>query len=251
MNTLFTYSLFPLITLSIWWMITAFRIFSPLLFPRPEDVIATFLQLLIASHNNIWNDLAHTFVRILIGIITGTCVGLPLGLLVGYYPMLRRSCMPWIDFVRSIPVTALLPLFLLLFGLGDSAKIALAGFIVALLLIVHTSYGVIHANPTRLMIANTMSLTPWNIFRHVLFPEALPYIAVGMRLAISFAIIIVIVSEMFVGTRYGLGLRIIESQLVYATSDMYATIIITGMLGYILNRVYIFFEKRTLHWVGK
>ncbi len=232
-------------------MITALGFFSPLLVPSSQDVASAFLQLLLSPNHNVWGDLAYTLMRILTGLSLGIVIGFPAGLCIGYYPILRRSCMPWIDFVRSIPATALLPLFLLIFGLGDSAKITLAGFVVALLLIVHASYGVANAHTTRLMIAQTMSLTPWNIFRHVLFPEALPYIAVGMRLAISFAIIIVIVSEMFVGTHSGLGLRIVESQLVYATSEMYATIIVTGILGYTLNRIYIFFEQRTLHWVGK
>ncbi len=96
-----------------------------------------------------------------------------------------------------------------------------------------------------------MKLKGIELFRKVIFPEALPQIFSGFRVAISLSLIIVIVTEMFIGTNAGLGKRIIDAQLVYQTADMYAAILMTGVVGFLLNKIVMSIENRVVHWKGK
>jgi len=112
-------------------------------------------------------------------------------------------------------------------------------------------YGVHLGKELRIKAAKTMKVKGFTLFQKIVFPEALPQIFSGMRIAISLSLIIVVVTEMFIGTNFGLGRRIIDAQLVYRISEMYAVIIIAGILGYLINKGFIFGEKKIVHWRGK
>ena len=101
------------------------------------------------------------------------------------------------------------------------------------------------------MFAQSMKLNKFTIFTKIVLPEALPYISAGARVAISYSLIIIVIGEMLMGGESGLGKRIIDFQLIFETSQMYATIILAGLLGYAVNKLYIFFETRMIHWAGK
>jgi NitT/TauT family transport system permease protein len=96
-----------------------------------------------------------------------------------------------------------------------------------------------------------MGANPWQIFKDVLLMESLPQTFIGLRSGISIALVIVIVAEMFIGTQEGLGKRIIDAQQILNVKDMYASILITGLLGYTLNVMFLLVEKRLIHWSGK
>jgi NitT/TauT family transport system permease protein len=96
-----------------------------------------------------------------------------------------------------------------------------------------------------------MGASRFKIFKDVLFWASLPQTFIGLRSGISIALVIVIVAEMFIGTEQGLGKRIIDAQQVLNVKDMYASILITGILGYALNALFLLIEKRFIHWSGK
>jgi NitT/TauT family transport system permease protein len=96
-----------------------------------------------------------------------------------------------------------------------------------------------------------MGANQLQVFKDVLLWESLPQTFIGLRSGISIALVIVIVAEMFIGTEQGLGKRIIDAQQVLNVKDMYASILITGMLGYVLNVLFLVIEKRFVHWSGK
>ncbi len=162
-----------------------------------------------------------------------------------------RSVEFLIDFFRSTPSSALIPLFLLIFGITDVNKIAIATFAAILLIIFNSAYGVMNAKKTRVNAAITMGIPKRFIFKDVLFMESLPQTFVGLRTGISMALVIVIVAEMFIGSTDGLGHRIIDAQQVFNVKEMYSSILITGALGYGLNLVFLLVEKRIVHWSGK
>src|SRR5205814_3416310 len=128
-----------------------------------------------------------------------------------------------VDFFRSTPATAMFPLFLLIFGLGDLAKVAVAAFAAFLIIFFNTAYGVMNARQTRLLAAKVMGASRTRIFRDVLFFETLPQTFVGLRTAISLALVVIIVAEMFIGSDNGLGHRIIDMQVIFDLKQMYAT----------------------------
>jgi NitT/TauT family transport system permease protein len=108
-----------------------------------------------------------------------------------------------------------------------------------------------NARQSRLLAAKVMGASPWDIFKDVLFWESLPQIFIGLRTGISLSLVIVIVAEMFIGTENGLGKRIIDTQQLLNIKDMYASILLTGIMGYCLNMLFRFTEKKIVHWSGR
>lgn len=243
------YVLVPLFLILVWAFLSNLRIISPLFLPTPQAVFLEIIKLF--SSGEILPDIFFTLYRAFLGFIIACIIGVPLGLLMGYSDKIYHSLEFVVEFFRSIPATALFPLFILSFGIGDSSKIALTAWAAGLVLIINSMYGVHLGKELRIKSAKTMRISGFNLFRKIIFPEALPQIFSGMRIAISLSLVIVIVTEMFIGTNFGLGHRIIEAQLVYRISEMYATILITGILGFLINKCFILAEKRIVHWKGK
>lgn len=239
----------PLLIILIWLFFSYFKIFSPIFIPSLQEIKN---QLIEYTHDSdLIKDTYSTFYRLFLSFAIAIIIGTPIGLLMGYSRKLFKLLNSTIDFFRSIPVTALFPLFLLFFGIGDEAKISAAAWSAMLIIIVNTMHGAQHVKIIRLKVAETMRLTKMQILKKIIFPESLPQIITGYRTAISISLVIVVVTEMFIGTKFGLGHRIIDAQLTYRISDMYLSILIIGILGYILNKILLLFEKRIIHWKGK
>ena len=147
--------------------------------------------------------------------------------------------------------SALIPLFLLIFGVSDINKVAIAAFGALLIVLFTSAYGVMNARKQRIMAARVMGATRWQIFRDVLIWESMQPVFVGLRSAVSMALVIVIVAEMFIGSDNGLGHRIIDSQQVMNVKSMYAAILAAGILGYTLNMLFLVIERRVVHWSGR
>ncbi|MBT7627838.1 ABC transporter permease [Candidatus Woesearchaeota archaeon] len=243
------YFIVPLIIIIIWAILSNLKIISPLFLSTPQAVFLEIIRLF--SSGEIINDILFTLYRTFIGFLIACIIGIPIGLLMGYYDKIYHSLEFIVEFFRSIPATALFPLFILSFGIGDSSKIALTAWAAGLILIINSMYGVHLGKELRIKSAKTMKISGFNLFKKIIFPEALPQIFSGMRIAISLSLVIVIVTEMFIGTNFGLGHRIINAQLVYRISEMYATILITGILGFLINKGFILVEKKIVHWRGK
>ena len=233
----------------IWHVSVQFFFLSPLLVPSPFTVGSEMVELLKSP--DWWHDTWATLYRFTAGLLMGTLGGVAGGFILCMFVGVDRVLSGCVDFFRSVPIAALIPLVMLLFGIGDNAKIVLSAFVVALLMLVQTKYGIRDADTVRLTVGR---LFRWDLitrWRCVVFYEALPAVLHGFRLAISFSLIVVVVSEMIMGASYGVGTGILNAQLVYNTSEMYARIIFIGMIGFIMNMLYLKFENSALHWVGK
>lgn len=239
----------PLVILVIWLLLTSFGIISPLFLPSiPSLGKELYYQLILGK---IIPDITTTIYRVIVGFFLGFLAGVPVGILMGFSKKIYASIELVIDFFRSLPAMALFPLFLLIFGLGDKAKISIAFWATFLFMIINTIYGVKSCKETRIMVAKTMRASKFQILKKVILPSALPGIFAGIRVSISMALIVVVVSEMFMGTIHGLGQRIYNASLMYRIPEMYVAILITGILGYILNKVTMLIEGRFIHWAAK
>lgn len=234
---------------ALWWLATALRLADPVLLPSPleawRDTVHAFATGTLA------HDLLRTVVRTLAAFAIALGVGVPLGLALGARESVYRSVEFVVDFFRSTPASALFPLFLLLFGVGEGTKIAVAAFGAALVILFNTAYGVMNARRTRLLAARIMGAGPARILVDVLLWEALPQILVGARAGISLALVIVVVAEMFIGSTDGLGQRVIVAQSLFESGLMYGAIFLAGALGYALNLAFILLERRFVHWAGR
>lgn len=239
----------PALLLVIWFLATTSGIISPLFLPQPGHTATKLLALF--STGVIWIDIGMTLFRILWGFALAALLGIPAGLLLGASDRLQSSFEVVIDFFRSLPSTALFPLFLLIFGIGETAKIAIAAFVCFWIILVSTINGVAHSSQTRKKIAKIFGANPRQTLLAVTLPEALPQIATGLRVALSISFIVVVVAEMFIGTNLGLGHRIYDAYLTYRVAELYATLVITGLLGYLLNKIFVLEERHFIHWTGK
>ena len=143
------------------------------------------------------------------------------------------------------------PLFLLLFGLGEFSKISVAAFAAWLVIVFNVAYGVMNARQTRILAARSMGASSLRIFKDVIFFETLPQTFVGLRTAVSVALVVIIVAAMFIGAVDGLGHRIIDAQISYQLTDMYGSILVAGALGYGANLLFLVIEKVFVHWSGR
>lgn len=243
-------ALFFLLFIALWQITTMFQWINPLFLPTPLETANT-LYLQLITNGELWPDVFATLYRTVIAFVLAAIAGIGIGLVLGYSKLVHSSMGTAVDFARSIPATALFPLFLLFFGIGDEAKIAVGVWAASLIIMVNTAYGVRHANKVRQMVARAYKLPQLETFKKLILPEAAPHIAAGLRIALSLTLIVVIVTEMFIGTNVGLGHRIIDAQLVYRVPEMYAAIIMAGILGYALNHVFQIAERKTIHWSGR
>nr|VFJ95351.1 MAG: NitT/TauT family transport system permease protein [Candidatus Kentron sp. H]VFJ96109.1 MAG: NitT/TauT family transport system permease protein [Candidatus Kentron sp. H]VFK02170.1 MAG: NitT/TauT family transport system permease protein [Candidatus Kentron sp. H] len=236
----------PVLLIFFWWGIASAGIVNPLFLPSPVEVFKTLGTIVVG--NQMTMDILFTLGRTIIGFLISAVLGITFGLIVGIDRRVYSYFEFIIDFLRSIPATALFPLFILFFGVGDVAKITAVVFSCSLIVLINTGYGVMNSRKTRLLMVQMYGASRYQRFTKVVLPEALPQIFVGLRTAISIALILVVVTEMFIGTTVGLGYRIYNAQMIYRTSEMYAAILLTGILGYALNQLFAFVEKRLIHW---
>jgi len=239
----------PALLIGVWYVAYAFALVDENLLPSPFSTLGETGMNIISGE--IMTDFWFTFKRVLYAFGFAAILGVPVGIILGSKDEIYRSVEFLIDFFRSTPATAMFPLFLLLFGLGDFSKIAVAAFAAWLVMIFNVSYGVMNARQTRIMAARSMGARQMRIFSDVIFYETLPQTFIGLRTAVSMALVVIIVAEMFVGASDGLGHRIIDAQISYNLDDMYGSILVTGAMGYGLNVCFLLLEKRLIHWSGK
>lgn len=239
----------PLALFIVWDIVVRAGLIRPILLPPPAATVATLVTGLLGGP--LLTDFAVTVWRTVQAFVIAAVVGVPLGVLLGSNEKAYRSVEFLIDFFRSTPSSALIPLFLLIFGVSDINKVAIAAFGAFLIVIFNSAYGVINARKQRVMAAKVMGASNWQIFKDVLVWESLQPTFVGLRSAVSMALVIVIVAEMFIGSDAGLGHRIIDAQQVLNVKTMYAAILAAGALGYALNILFLVAERRIVHWSGR
>lgn len=239
----------PVVLFIVWDFVVRFKLISPILLPSPGATLTALVTGMAGGA--LLQDFAYTLMRTLQAFLIAGVVGVPLGVLLGSNERAYRSVEFLIDFFRSTPSSALIPLFLMIFGVSDINKVAIAAFGALLIVLFNSAYGVMNARKQRVMAAKVMGASRWQIFKDVLIWESLQPTFVGLRSAVSMSLVIVIVAEMFIGSERGLGHRIIDSQQVMNVKDMYASIIAAGALGYALNVLFLLAEKRIVHWSGR
>ncbi len=232
-----------------WDLVVRFGFIKAILLPTPWATLGALATGLAGGP--LLLDFGVTVMRTLEAFLIAAVVGVPLGVLLGSNEKAYRSVEFLIDFFRSTPSSALIPLFLLIFGVSDINKVAIAAFGALLIVVFNSAYGVINARKQRVMAAKVMGASRWQVFKDVLIWESLQPSFVGLRSAVSMALVIVIVAEMFIGSDTGLGHRIIDAQQVLNVKSMYAAILAAGALGYALNILFLVAERKIVHWSGR
>ena len=185
--------------------------------------------------------------RLATGYAIAAVIGIGLGLLVGTSLRARRTLDPFFELLRAVPVIAIVPVAILVLGVGDAERIAVIAFGVVFPILLNTIGGV-RAIP--LEVRDSASMLHVGRVERVLrvyLPAALPSIFTGLRIALSLGLVMVVISE-FVGQQDGLGNYILVQQSILNFPEMYAGILFLGLLGYLLNVLFLVVERRVLAW---
>jgi ABC-type nitrate/sulfonate/bicarbonate transport system permease component len=231
----------------IWFFIYQIGVFNQTLFPSPINTFIKLFSLLVTP--NIYLDIGWSLIRMGLGYLGAALTGILLGLIIGKFTFLFKSSEIIIDFFRSIPVTTLYPVFVLMFGIDHFSKIAMVFWSSFFVILLNTSYGVVQSNKTRYLMSDLFGAKKIQIFRWVVFYDALPQTLIGLRVALSFSIIVEILCEMFMGSEFGIGQKITEAFTTYNITELYALILLSGFIGYALNRLFVIMEKKLVPWV--
>jgi len=235
--------------LALWEIVCALGLISPLLLAAPHSIVQWLAE--NVSSLDLWIDVGVTLRRVSLAFVLSALIGIPIGVAMGYFPTLEKVLTLPVDFGRSIPATALFPLFLIFFGKGEGPRVAAAVYGAALIIAINAMSGIKQANTIRVQAARVMGASGLQLFSRVLLPEAMPSILTGLRLGVSLAFVIVVLVEMFVGTTAGIGQQLMDAQTLYEIPEMYALIFIAGLLGYLINQIFIAVEGRIAHYVGR
>ncbi len=234
---------------AVWYLAVWYQIVDPVLLPSPVDTLRALWNGIAGGRLGF--DFMRTLERTILATLIAAAIAIPLGIALGSSERVYRSVEFVVDFFRSTPASAMFPLFLVLFGVGDKTKVSVAAFGAALVILFNVAYGVMNARKTRLLAAKVMGASRLRVLTDVMLLESLPQTFVGLRNGVSLALVIVVVAEMFIGSTDGLGQRVFEAQQLFAMPDMYAAIFAAGGLGYGLNLMFLLVERQFVHWSGK
>ena len=233
--------------LGLWAALAHSPLVKPSLVPGP---VTTGRALVLVLHDEkALGAVGDTFLRTILAFSLAAIIGVSGGLLLGVIPALRSALAFPVHFLRSIPATALIPLFIVLVGASARGALALAASGSVLIVLAYTVLGVANVSPSRIAYARTVGASQLQMLRTVMFYEALPSIVTGLRVSISLSLILTIVAEMVMGGD-GLGNLISEYRLGAEYPSMYAAVTITGILGFALNQFGELVDRSLVHWAG-
>ena len=193
------------------------------------------------------SEVGQSMKRYAVGFAIAAAIGIALGLLVGASHAARRTLDPFLECLRAVPAIAIVPAAILILGLGDASRIAVIAFGLCFPILVNTAEGV-RGIPLEVRdTASMLHLGRVERASRIYLPAALPSIMAGLRIAVSLGLVLVIVSE-FVGEQNGIGYYLIRRQSEYDEPALYAGILFVGLLGYVLNRLFLLVEHRVLAW---
>ncbi|WP_234685041.1 ABC transporter permease [Bradyrhizobium monzae] len=238
-------SLLLIALLLLWEAAPRLGLIDAVFLPPFSEVIAAGWQL--AQTGELCDDVSASLLRALSGFLISVALIVPLGLAVGRSARLGNLLNQFIEICRNTAPLALLPVFILLLGIGEMSKITMVVYSCAWPLLLNTIAAVKQVDPLLIKSARTMGATPPQLFRKVILPAALPTIFVGIRLASASAMLVLVASEM-VGAKAGLGYLIINSQYSFLIPQMYFGILSITVIGLACNAVLQALEQRFMRW---
>jgi NitT/TauT family transport system permease protein len=213
--------------------------------PPFSEVAAAWWQLLASGELPM--HIQASLLRSAIGFILAVIVAIPLGFLMGRYERFEKATDLLVQSLRNTPQFALLPVFIIVMGIGEASKIAITFYSAVWFILVNTISGVKGVDPLLIKAARSMGTTDAAIFSRVLLPASIPSIVSGARLGVKASIVSVIGAEML-AAKSGLGFLVQHSQLMMEIPQMYAGIITITVIGLVTNYALVWFERKAMAW---
>ena len=231
--------------LSFWEVAPRLGLVEAAFLPPLSTVLAAGWELL--ANGQLGSHVQASLQRSLIGFTLAICHAVPLGLAIGWYRRFASVVNPLLEALRNTAALALLPVFILVLGIGESSKVALVIYSCSWPILLNTITAVRNVDPLLIKSARTMGLSPFQLFRKVILPASIPTIFVGVRLAGAYSLLVLVAAEM-VGAKAGLGYLIIYAQYNFQIPQMYVGILSITVLGLLFNQGLQLVERRFTAW---
>lgn len=225
--------------------LTRAGLITSLTLPIPSDVFWTLIELW--QSGLFYKHMVPSLTRLVVGALFGCTVGLSVGVLIGLFSLARAGLVPLVAAIFPIPKIALLPLFVIWFGIDEASKYALIAFGTFTPTVVATYGAVDNVDRTLIRMGQSYSLSWASIVRKIVLPGAMPGILSGLRISMAIAIILLVAAEML-GAEYGIGAYILQAGSLYDLERLFAGVAILSVLGVLVSTLIGFFERTLLKW---
>jgi len=241
-----------IVLIAVWQWVTVAN--PSLFFPPPSAIWDAFVKLFFsgpADHLFLTDamtvDVAGTVGRMLLGFILGSCAGIFFGTIIGRSMVVREVTEPTIEFLRSIPATATLPLFIIILGGDDGMRVAFIAYAVMWFVLINTVSGVGSIHKTLIETGKTFRIGKVKTLFQIIIPAAMPRIFAGLRIGATVSLLAAVVSELMLSTN-GIGYRLTIAQNMFKMADLWSWLVLLAILGFLLNTLMELLERWILSW---
>lgn len=228
--------------IAIWWILS---LLNPATLPGPAAVVAKFAELI--GNGTLLPDIGASLTRVLLGFAIGSGLAIPLGFLMGWYRPVRAILEPWTQFFRMIPPLAIIPLAIVLMGIGEVPKVFVITLAAFLVTIVATFQGVLNVDRTLINAGRVLGARDVTIFRRIVVPASLPFIMVGLRQGLGASWATLVAAEL-IAASVGIGYRMQQAQIYYDLPTIFVGLVTIGVLGLIMDRIILWADKTLTSW---
>ncbi|HLQ25568.1 MAG TPA: ABC transporter permease [Acidiferrobacterales bacterium] len=235
----------PFLLLIVWEISVRVGLLDARFFPAPTTVFSTLVSTI--QSGVLWTNTWASLQRLFWGFLLGGIPALALGIIMGLYRPMRALFDPLIAATYPIPKSAILPLILLIFGLGEASKIVMVAIGVFYPVCINAVAGVLEINKIYLDVGKNFQASRWQVFRTIALPGALPIVMSGVKLGVGMGLILIAIAEM-IGAKSGLGYMIWHAWEILAVEMMYVGLIVIAVLGYAFTLILNELERWIIPW---
>ncbi len=237
-----------IVLLLVWSVATYSEFIPPLFLPAPDKIVTDGIRLFAESE--LVQDISASVFRVTVGFLLAAILAVPLGILMGSLKVFEAMVEPLLSFIRYMPASAFIPLFILWLGIGESEKVAViffGTFFPLALMIMDVTKNVPH---DLIETSYTLGVSRWGVFRRIILPASMPGIVDALRIAFGWAWTYLVVAEI-VAAGSGLGYMIMQSQRFLKTSHIIVGIVLIGVIGIAIDMLFKWLYVRMFPWMGK
>jgi sulfonate transport system permease protein len=236
---------FALLLIALWQLAAELKLINPIFFPSPRR---TFNELYLqVTSGRLWQPLGATALRMLYGWLLACALGIVLGAAIGSSRAAREYLEPLLDFLRPLPASAIIPVAILFLGLSNAMSTVVIAFGSLWPVLLAAVHGFKNTEPQLVELCETLEMRRSEVLAKVALPGALPDILSGVRVSLAIALILAVVTEMQASLP-GLGQNILLAQRSFRSPELYAGIVVLGVIGFLVNHGLLVAERRLLRW---
>lgn len=235
----------PVVLLLVWELASRSGMVDARFFPAPSGVLLALAKGLMGAE--LWGHIGISLSRILIGFLIGAIPAVLLGLAMGLSAVVRAIIQPLVDATFPVPKLAILPLFILIFGLGEASKYMVLAVAVFFIVLVNTAAGVKAIDRTQLEVGASFGASRTMMFFDIALPGALPFILSGLKLGMNVALLVIVAVE-FTGASSGIGYLIWNSWQVFKVEQMYVGLVVTALFGFGFAGIFAVLDRYAMPW---